>query len=149
MKNFKFSLERMRSYKNQLLDREKDALARCRAREQEIEAQMRALSGALQEKSHELAERQRQGMDSGELMVYRLYMENGRRSGEQLRQALEEARQASEAQLRVVVAASQEVTSLDKLEDRQREEYRLEEGKEREKILSEFVSSQVIRSRSV
>lgn len=149
MKNFKFSLERMRSYKNQLLDREKDTLARCRAREREIEAQMRALSGALQEKSHELAERQRQGMDSGELMVYRLYMENGRRSGEQLRQALEEARQASEAQLRVVVAASQEVTSLDKLEDRQREEYRLEEGKEREKILSEFVSSQVIRSRSV
>ena len=82
-------------------------------------------------------------------MVYRFYLENGRRSGEQLRQALEAARQASEAQLQVVVAASQEVTSLDKLEDRQREEYRLEEGKEREKILSEFVSSQVIRSRSV
>lgn len=149
MKNFKFSLERMRSYKNQLLDREKDALARCRAREREIEEQMRALSGELQQKSHELAERQRQGMDSGELMVYRLYLENGRRSGEQLRQALEAARQASEAQLQVVVAASQEVTSLDKLEDRQREEYRLEEGKEREKILSEFVSAQVIRSRSV
>lgn len=149
MKNFKFSLERMRSYKTQLLDREKDMLARCRSREQEIEEQIHVLSDELGKKSRELAERQSRGMEARELMVYRFFQENGRRSAEQLRRALEEAKQASEKQLRAVVAASQEVASLDKLEDRQREEYRVEEGKEREKILSEFIASQVIRSREV
>ena len=101
MKDFKFSLERMRSYKDQLLDREKDILARCRGREREAEEQIRALEEA-----------------------------------------------ESERQLQKVVAASQEVSSLDKLEERQREEYQLQAAKEGEKTISEFVSSRLIRERA-
>ena len=43
-------------------------------------------------------------------------------------------------QLKVVVAATQEVSSLEKLEEKQIEEYRYQEQKETEQFIEEFVS---------
>ena len=45
----------------------------------------------------------------------------------------------------VVLAASQEVSKLDKLEERQLEEYKKDAAKEEELFISELVSSDSIR----
>lgn len=145
MKDFKFSLDRMRGYKAQLLDREKAELSRCRRQEQEIEVRIEHLASELSGRRRELEERQRQGMEAGELGVYSLFLESGRLHREELDRALAQAAAESERQLQTVVAASQDVASLDKLEDRQREEYRVLAGRENEKLISEFVSGQVVR----
>ena len=52
-----------------------------------------------------------------------------------------------ERQLKVVIAASQDVSGLNKLEEKQLEEYQLAAAKADELEIAEFISSRMIRER--
>lgn len=145
MKAFQFSLKRMQNYKGQLLEKEKNSLARLRRRVQELENQRDALIRYRANARRELQEQQRQGITVHEINSYQFYGENISLQLKALEKELKEAEAAAERQLKVVVAASQEVSSLDKLEERQLEEYQVLVAKENEKDIAEFVSTQVIR----
>lgn len=146
MKPFHFSLERLRSYRQQLLDREKNLLSQLRRKLMELEAHMDALRAQLLAESRDFQSRQRRGVTGAQVMGHRFSQENGKRKLEELELARQEASEEVERQLAVVVAATQDVSSLDKLEERQREDYLVLAAKEQEKLISEFVSVKVIRS---
>lgn len=147
MKPFQFSLERLRSYRQQLLDREKNLLAELRRKLMELEHHIEALRAELLAESRGFQARQQRGVTGGEVIGHRFTQENGKRRLEELEQARLAAAEEVARQLAIVVSATQEVSSLDKLEERQREDYQILAAQEQEKLISEFVSIKVIRDR--
>lgn len=145
MKAFVFSLERMRQYKDQLLNREKDFLAHLQQEKRSIEAKITALESYREKKQRELGQKQTEGMDAREIASYQFYLENTAHLLEQYRKDLKKAETKVERQIQVVVAASQEISGLNKLEEKQLEEYRYQQAKETELQISELVSSKYIR----
>lgn len=139
MKQFRFSLERMRTYKGQLLDREKSALRVLQQRKNEIESRLARIIEFKEEKNRELIEKQMRGINAQEMDVYRLYIENARLQIRQLEAELRIASGEVERQLAIVVKASQEVSGLDKLEEKQLREHQKLEAKEQERTISELL----------
>lgn len=139
MKRFVFTLERIRSYKDQVLNKEKNTLGRLQQNRDAIAKRISGLENYRVLKQAERQRKQRSGMNASELTSYRFFMENTALQLEDLRAALAKAEIEVERQLRIVVAASQEVSGLDKLEEKQREEYRAQESKESELLISEHL----------
>jgi flagellar FliJ protein len=73
-------------------------------------------------------------------------MDNVRLQIQDLEKALVKAEQRVEKQMDVVVEANKEVTKLDKLEEKQREEYRHQVSKAEEDRIDEFVSQNLTRA---
>ena len=148
MKPFVFSLERMQNYKQQVLNREKNALRRLRQQRDAIEDRISELQLFCRQKSLELQDKQRLGMSAAELNAYGCLMENARRQLEQCRAALVQAEAEVERQRKIVLTATQELSGLDKLEEKQLEAYRLETARDTEQQISEQVSMRLVRKRS-
>ena len=119
MKKFEFSLSHMRDYKERLLDEEKGAL--------------------------ELVKAQMKGTTIVELRKYSAQLDNVRLQQEERKKALAKAEQRVEKQMKVVIAANQEVSKLDKLQERQYEEYRHQVTKAEEDRIDEFVAQTLCR----
>jgi flagellar FliJ protein len=130
----------MRGYKTQVLDGEKNILATLRKRLADLDGRISRLLAFQKESQEALFDRQRAGVTMAEANEFRFRLDNARLQLESLRAEREEASQAVERQRLVVVAASQEVTSLDKLEERQLEEYQYLEARDREKTVLEQVT---------
>lgn len=145
MKSFKFKLERMRDYKEQILDREKGKLRQLRKQRDEIEERILSLERHVAEKKKELYLREQAGMPANEIRRYQYIFKSARFQQEQLQAELARAEAEVERQLKVVIAASQEVSGLDKLEEKQLAEYQLAVAKSNELEISEYISSQMIR----
>lgn len=142
MKNFVFSLERMRSYKEQVLDKEKNQLAKLRQDRDKLEQRLLEIKVYRKLKCAEL---QRNQLDSGGLVSYGFMMENTRHQMEDLAQELIRAEVEIEKQLRVVINASREVKGLDKLEGKQLEEYRVDEAREFNNQVEEHIVGEMLR----
>lgn len=139
MKRFIFSLERIRNYKEQVLNKEKNTLGRLRQHRDAIVQQIADVENYRALKQAELLRKQRAGMSASELTSHRFFMENTALQLKDLQAALVKAEIEVERQLKIVVAASQELSGLDKLEEKQREEYRVKEAKEAELLISEHL----------
>lgn len=143
MKKFVFSLSHVRDYRERLLDEEKGALQQVKAERDRIEEKLHRLEREFTELSGELEEKQRKGTTSLELRKLSAQMDNVRLQIKDREAALEKAEKAVSKQMDVVVAANQEVTKLDKLEEHQREEYRHQVNKAEEDRIDEFVSQRL------
>ncbi len=144
MKPFTFSLERMRGYKFQLLETEKNALQALNKRLADIEEKIRLCQVFQKVKREELQNKQFQGALMRELDECRFYVENTGRQLEALKNERELAVMEVERQRKVVLKASQEVSSLDKLEEKQLDDYRYLEARYNEKVILEHVTNQLI-----
>ena len=145
MKSFVFSLERMRNYKDQVLTKEKGVLTRLRARRDEIEREIDQITQYRESASREFTRKQRDGVSAFDLSSHSFMMENTRRQIEQLKLDLQQAEQAAERQMQVVLAASQEVSSLDKLEEKKLDEYHYLQNKDAELEISELINADMTR----
>ena len=139
MKSFQFSLARMRSYKEQVLEKEKTTLRHLQAEKAKIETEIENLENHRKTREQEFKE-SKNGLMASELMLYKFYAENTRLQLNNLYEELRRAEARVEAQIKVVVAASQEVSGLDKLEEKQLEEYRYLEAKELQEEILEMVA---------
>lgn len=140
MKPFTFSLERMRDYKTQLLSTEKATLALLRKEKDTITGDIAALEDYRGREYENFLEKQRNGVTAADLTAHNFIMTNTRRQQEDLAVRLAEVKEKVAAQLKVVVAISQELNGLDKLEEKQREEYRIEAGRANEREVAEHIS---------
>ena len=129
MKSFQFSLAKMRSYKEQVLEKEKTTLRQLQAEKTKIETDIENLENQRKAREQEFKE-SKKGLMASDLMLYKFYSENTRLQLNNLYEELRRAEARIEAQIKVVVAASQEVSGLDKLEEKQLEEYKYLEAKE-------------------
>ena len=146
MKKFEFSLRHMRDYRERLLDEEKGTLQRRKAERDQIENDIARLEGDFAALSRKMQEKAEKGTTVIELRKLSAQMDNVRLQIQDLEKALVKAEQRVEKQMDVVVEANKEVTKLDKLEEKQREEYSQQVSKGVEDRIDEFVSQNLTRA---
>ena len=132
MKKFQFTLQKLMDFRQQELDRQKNALSALQADLQRIYAEKEQLIKQVEEFSIELDEVCRHGAQAFEVSVRKRYIVS--------------LQQEINKQLGVVVEATKDVRTLEKLEEKQLEDYRAAANKENEQFIEEFVSGQSIRA---
>ena len=145
MKPYEFSLERIRSYKVQVLDKEKKTLGNLKGKRDEIAERLRALESFFNDNTAQLQEKQIKGVSMGELTSLNFLIENARNRIGLLQYELYKAEEVVEAQRKVVLTVYQEKTGMDKLEERQVEEYRLLEAKAVESEVMQAITNTLAR----
>lgn len=146
MKKFEFSLSHVLDYRERLLDEEKGALQRIKAERDEIAENIRRLKDSFAQVSVKMVKAQTEGTTILEIQKLNAQLENIRMQLEQQQKELQKAELKVDHQMKVVIAANQEVTKLDKLQERQLEEYRHEVAKAEEDRVDEFVAQNLART---
>lgn len=145
MKKFKFSLDKLKDYRNQILEKEKNDLARLRREQQQLLDNIAALRSRLEQSQDDFIEKSRQGMSVTQVMFTKNYQQSLSEQIKQLEKDSAELDGRIQKQLTVVVEASKDVTSLDKLEEKQLDEYKFLEAKAQEQFVSEYVLNSTYR----
>lgn len=141
MKKFKFSLDTVLSYKQQVLEalQGEHALALAAVREQE------ALLERLWQQYRDYNAEYRRRAEEGLLLTEALMYQNGLRAAEreiQLETArLEELRAEEEKRREKVVEAKKDTSSIEKLKEKKLDDYHRAEAKSEEAFIEEFVST--------
>lgn len=146
MKKFAFTLSHMRDYRERLLDEEKGVLQRLKAERDELANKIERLRQEFVALSEQRNAEAAAGTTVTELRRLGAQLDNIRLQQRDLRKQLERAEQKVEQQLTVVVNANQELSKLDKLEERQYEEYRYQAAKAEEDRIDEFVAQNLCRA---
>ena len=141
MKKFKFSLDSVLSYKQQVLDALKGEHAAILAQVREQEAVLDAVWQEYRDCNSEFSRRKAEGMTIADAMFY----ENGLRALEAEIQRetdkLAELRKKEEAKRQEVVDAKIDTSSIEKLKEHKLEDYKKAVQKAEENLIDEFVSS--------
>ena len=145
MKKFQFTLQKLMDFRQQELDRQKNTLSVLQADLQRIYEEKDELSRKVVQFSEELEEVCRSGAQAYEISVRKRYIVTLQQ--EIHARALNAARKQEEInkQLGIVVEATKDVRTLEKLEEKQLEDYKAAAVKENEQFIEEFVSGQSIR----
>ena len=144
MKKFEFSLEKMLSFKEQMLSGEKLKLADLRSQLAQLNEALVQLNKEYAYCDAELKEQERAGLTPEGFSRRKAYLNvlSDKIKLQQQQIRIMEAKISN--QVAVVIKVSQEVTTLEKLKDRQLEEYHAAEGKEQELLIDEFVANNSI-----
>ena len=139
MKKFRFSLETVLDYKQQILDSlqaEHGAILAQVKRQEDLiemlEADYRALAG-------EFNQRKMEGLSILDAMKYEQYLRSSERQLEEAYARLEELRKQEEAKRSEVVEAKKETSSIEKLREKKLDNYNKAVQKSEENLIDEFV----------
>lgn len=146
MKKFHFTLQKLKDYQEQELDREKNALSLLQADLRRIEEAREVLVRKVAEQGEQLDRVYRLGSTASEIAMRKRYIVTLQQEIHMKEQQAIEKQAQIEQQLSVVVEATKEVKKLEKLEEKQLEEYNLAAGKENERFIEEFVGTQSARA---
>lgn len=144
MRRFQFTLDSMLHYKDALLDKEKNTLMQIKVRLIEAEERIERTQNQILEMDAEMKQKAQRGTTAMELKLFEFHQDNSRNLLKQLEIERSAIAAEEEQQRRVVVALSQEVSGLDKLKEKQYEEYQYDIQKEEELRIGELVSSKYI-----
>lgn len=140
MKKFVFSMQKMRDYKKQILESEKNILLGLRREKLVYEEKMNMLERTMTDlrnsSNHDIAN----GTTASKLMFYSMQMDGVKREQTQVKYQINLMDMKIEKQRRNVVRLSQELSGLDKLENQQLEDYKKLLAKENETSVQEFLS---------
>ena len=141
MKKFKFSLDSVLSYKQQVLDALKGEhavlLAQVRAQEEALEAVWQSYRDC----DEEYRQRKAEGITITDAMVYQNGLRVLERDIQRETEKLEALRKKEEKKRQEVVDAKIDTSSIEKLKEHKLEDYRKAEQKAEEVLIDEFVSS--------
>lgn len=144
MKKYEFSLQRIRDYKTKLLDKEKNQLRALHMERDRLEGELNQLFEDFEAINDELHQKFCTGTCVQQIRLYE-YRKNGiREQSRDVKRQISVMDVAIDRQQRKVFSLKQEVSGLDKLEEKQLEAYNKELRKEQELVISEFVSTELI-----
>ncbi len=143
MEAFSFSLDKVRNYKSQVLDKEKKVLSLLQMKRDEILNKLISLESFREQKISELNIKQQKGATMNEMSSLHYLIDNARMQIQATLIALYRAEEEVETQRQVVLAIYQEKTGMDRLEEKQVEEYRLLEAKEIENEIMQVISNRL------
>lgn len=143
MENYTFSLNKVRNYKNQVLDGEKRKLAALQQKRDRIAEKIEELGKYRDEKRNEIETRQHYGAQVKELIECSILLENAKRQIEMMLPELSKAENEVESQRQVVLSVYQEKTGMDKLEEKQLEEYHFLEAKSFQNDMLQLISNRI------
>ena len=146
MKKFQFTLQKLMDFRQQELDRQKNTLSALQADLQRIYAEKEQLIKQVEEFSAELETVCRQGAQAFEISVRKRYIVTLQQEIHAKDASAARKQEEINKQLGVVVEATKDVRTLEKLEEQQLEDYKAAANKENEQFIEEFVSGQSIRA---
>ena len=141
MKKFRFSLETVLDYKQQVLDALQKEHGVIMAQVKEQEEYLAGLEADYRDMDAEFCQRKLEGITILDAMRYGQSL---RAMGRQIQQAvyrLEELRRQEEAKRLEVVAAKQDTSSIEKLKEKKLDSYNKAVQKSEEAMIDEFVST--------
>lgn len=141
MKKFAFSLERVLNFKNQTLDVLKSELATLQQEMNDLEQFISHLQEVFTQTNKTLVAQMEQGVSASEINVYKVYLND---INLHIKKKLEEKEQLSFKIARKqteIISANVEIASLDKLKQKQYEEYQKAAQKASETELEEFINN--------
>ena len=141
MKKFNFTLQSLKKYNDQMLDSETSVLGRLRAELAEMQAELDAKNAEYELSIDKLNELVRGGTTAMRLSLHKKYVSSLQQDIYRIKGRMAQKRDEVEQQLQRVIDATKEVSKLEKLEEKQLEEYRYAAQKEQEQIIEEFVSN--------
>lgn len=139
MKKFKFSLDSVLSYKQQILDslQAEHGVILMQVREKETELARRWTD--YRAFNEEFQEKVANGLPVTDVLVYQSTLRAMEREMQKATAQLEELKKREEAKRAEVVEAKKESSSIEKLKERKLEAYYKEEAKSEERFIEEFV----------
>lgn len=146
MKKFQFTLQKLMDFRQQELDRQKNTLSALQAELQRIYQEKEELIRRVEESSQDLEIICRQGAQAFEVSVRKRYIVSLQQEIHAHDASAAMKQQEINKQLGVVVEATKDVRTLEKLGEKQLEDYRAAANKENEQFIEEFVSGQSIRA---
>lgn len=145
MKKFQFTLQKLMDFRQQELDRQKNTLSALQADLQRIYQEKEELIRQVEQSSEDLEIICRQGAQAFEISVRKRYIVSLQQEIHARDFSAARKQEEINKQLGVVVEATKDVRTLEKLEEKQLEEYKAAATKENEQFIEEFVSGQSIR----
>ena len=146
MKKFHFTLEKLKDFRGQELDRQKNALSALQAELRRINDSAEQLRAKVVEQSVQLELVCSSGAMASDIAMRKRYIVTLQQEIHLKEQQAVMKQQEIEKQLDIVVEATKDVKTLEKLEEKQLEEYKALETKENEQFIEEFVSGQTVRA---
>ena len=116
-------------------------LGRLRAELAEMQAELDAKNAEYELSIDKLNELVRGGTTAMRLSLHKKYVSSLQQDIYRIKGRMAQKRDEVEQQLQRVIDATKEVSKLEKLEEKQLEEYRYAAQKEQEQIIEEFVSN--------
>ena len=141
MKKFKFALDTVLSYKQQVLDALEAEHAAAMAKVHEQEKVLDAVWQEYRDCNAEYREKKAQGLSITEAMIYESSLRSGELHIQRETKKLEKLQEEAEKKREEMVEAKIDTSSLEKLKDKKLEQYRKDEQKNEELLVDEFISS--------
>lgn len=146
MKKFHFTLDKLLDFKGQVLEREKNSLASLNAQKAEALEMKAALELEMKEAQDDFNYRAQKGISAMEMFIFKEHHNTLRLQIEDIKASIVSLDAAVERQLGVVTEASKEVKSLEKLEEKQLEDYKFKTAKADEQFIEEYVNGASVRA---
>lgn len=145
MKKFAFSLQRMLAFKQSLYEKERNALAQLRAQRAALEQKKEDTRRQLFNQDAAFREKAAKGpVGIEDITALSFHRENAEHLIKQLDADIAVLDEAIARQLEVVIQLDRDVKSLEKLREKQLQEYTAAAMKEEQERISELVSSKYI-----
>ena len=141
MKKFRFSLETVLDYKQQVLDALQKEHGVIMAQVKEQEEYLAGLEADYRDMDAEFCQRKLEGIAILDAMRYEQYLRAMERQIQQAVYRLEELRRQEEAKRLEVGAAKQDTSSIEKLKEKKLDSYNKAVQKSEEAMIDEFVST--------
>ena len=141
MKKFKFSLDSVLSYKQQVLDSLKGEHAAILAQVREQEDVLEAVWQDYRDCNEEYRQRKLEGINVLDAMSFEQYLRSLERKLQEEYRKLDRLRRREEDKRAQVVEARKETATIEKLKEHKLEDYRKAEQKDEEQRIEEFVST--------
>lgn len=141
MKKFRFSLETVLDYKQQVLDTLQTEHGAILARVREQEKRIEELEAAYRALSHEFNRRKEEGLTVLDAVRYEQYLRSSEREIEDAYRHLRELEKQAEKKRLEVVEARKETSSIEKLREKKLEGYNKAVQKSEEAMIDELVST--------
>ena len=145
MIKFAFSLERMLNFQSQNLEKEMGILGRMTAERDALEAQKRDMADKAAGVQADIPRREAEGTTIFMLKACFSILESARNQLEEMEEELKLLQAGLERQRQIVTEASREVKKLEKLKEKQLEEYHRGEAKEQQETIAEHVAGNFVR----
>ena len=140
MKKFTFSLEKVLSFKQQILNVKLNELALFQLQLSELEKEIDDLNNKFIDTNRKMVEEMQIGLNSNDISIYKTYFNT---LNQKIQKYIEDKRQLLEviAQKRAdIVLANSEISGLEKLRDKQLDEYLKNKQKSDELAMDEYVN---------
>lgn len=141
MKKFKYSLQTVLDYKEQILDKLKGEYAQRMALVREKEREIEALQNKLAELSTAFDECKREGGTIDKFLMFTTSIENTEKAIEREKEKLAYLQKKADEKKKEVIEANIDVNKFDKLKDKKIAAYKKEVQKDNENFIDEFVSN--------